>query len=136
MAYRIEWSPRAVEDLEAIAEYIGLDSNAYAKAVVKKIVEVTRNFARFPRAGRIVPELATKTFVNGSPTATESYTALMKTYSPSRRSFTAGVCCPQPLRNLYHTKKPHFAHNAGCNTAAVWQCTLAGPVNHASVGAK
>jgi plasmid stabilization system protein ParE len=57
MAYRIEWSPRAVEDLEAIAEYIALDSNAYARAVVRKIIEVTRNFARFPLTGRIVARI-------------------------------------------------------------------------------
>jgi plasmid stabilization system protein ParE len=56
MAYRIRWSPRAVDDLEAIAEYISLDSPAYAKAVVKTIVEITRKFSQFPRVGRTVPE--------------------------------------------------------------------------------
>jgi plasmid stabilization system protein ParE len=57
MAYRVKWSPRAAEDLEAIAEYISLDSPAYAKSVVKTIVEITRKFSQFPLAGRIVPEL-------------------------------------------------------------------------------
>jgi hypothetical protein len=33
MAYRVAWSPRAVEDLEAIAQYIAADSAAYAAAV-------------------------------------------------------------------------------------------------------
>jgi len=56
MAYRVRWSPRAVDDLEAIAEYISFDSPAYAKAVVKTIVEITRKFSQFPRAGRTVPE--------------------------------------------------------------------------------
>ncbi len=56
MAYRVKWSPRAVEDLEAIAQYIALDSAAYSRAVVKTILETTRNFSRFPFAGRIVPE--------------------------------------------------------------------------------
>ncbi len=56
MAYRIRWSPRAVDDLEAIAEYISLDSPAYAKAVVKTIVEITRKFSQFHRVGRTVPE--------------------------------------------------------------------------------
>jgi hypothetical protein len=32
MAYQIEWSPRAVEDLEAIPQYIAADSTAYAAA--------------------------------------------------------------------------------------------------------
>ena len=58
MAYRIEWSPRAVEDLEEIARYISLDSTAYSKAVVEKILEITRTFSRFPHAGRIVPEFS------------------------------------------------------------------------------
>lgn len=57
MAYRVEWSPRAVEDLEAIAQYIAADSEAYAAAVVKTILTTARNFSRFPFSGRIVPEL-------------------------------------------------------------------------------
>ena len=56
MAYRIEWSPRAVDDVEAIALYISEDSTAYAAAVVKKILETARNLSLFPLAGRVVPE--------------------------------------------------------------------------------
>lgn len=56
MAYEIEWSPRAIEDVEAIAFYIAADSTAYASAVVKKIIDTTRNLSRFPFAGRVVPE--------------------------------------------------------------------------------
>lgn len=56
MAYRVAWSPRAVEDLEAIAEYIAVDSSAYAAAVVTTIRNTTRNLSRFPFAGRVVPE--------------------------------------------------------------------------------
>ena len=58
MAYRVEWSQRALDDLEAIGEYIALDSTVYAKAVVRTIVEITRKFSRFPYAGRIVPEFS------------------------------------------------------------------------------
>jgi toxin ParE1/3/4 len=56
MAYEVVWSPRAVEDVEAIALYISADSTAYAAAVVKKIVDTTRKLTRFPFAGRAVPE--------------------------------------------------------------------------------
>jgi plasmid stabilization system protein ParE len=56
MALRVRWSPRAADDLEAIAEYISLDSPAYAKSVIKTILEITRKFSQFPLAGRIVPE--------------------------------------------------------------------------------
>lgn len=58
MAYRVAWSPRAVEDLEAIAHYIAVDSSAYAAAVVKSILNTARNLSQFPFAGRIVPELS------------------------------------------------------------------------------
>ncbi len=58
MAYRVEWSPRAVEDLEAIAQYISADSAAYATAVVKTILNTSRNLSNFPHSGRVVPEIA------------------------------------------------------------------------------
>lgn len=57
MAYRVVWSPRAVEDLESIAQYIAADSAAYAAAVVKTILNTASNFSRFPFSGRVVPEL-------------------------------------------------------------------------------
>lgn len=56
MAYQVVWSPRAVEDVEAIAIYISADSAAYAAAVVKKILVVTRTLGSFPYSGRVVPE--------------------------------------------------------------------------------
>jgi len=56
MAHRIGWSQRALQDLEAIADYISKDSSAYAKTVVRNIVNQTKMLARFPRAGRKVPE--------------------------------------------------------------------------------
>lgn len=73
MAYRVAWSPRAVEDLEAIAQYISADSAAYAAAVVRTILTTARNLSNFPRSGRIVPEIAdentidenTRKFTNG-----------------------------------------------------------------------
>ncbi|HLL70633.1 MAG TPA: type II toxin-antitoxin system RelE/ParE family toxin [Pyrinomonadaceae bacterium] len=56
MAYEVVWSPRAIDDVEAIAAYISIDSPAYAAAVVKKILTATRNLSRFPFSGRTVPE--------------------------------------------------------------------------------
>ncbi|HXS01297.1 MAG TPA: type II toxin-antitoxin system RelE/ParE family toxin [Pyrinomonadaceae bacterium] len=58
MAYRIEWSPRAIEDLEEIARYVSHDSSAYSRAVVRKILEISRKFSQFPLAGRMVPEFS------------------------------------------------------------------------------
>jgi plasmid stabilization system protein ParE len=58
MAYRVAWSPRAVEDLEALAQYISADSASYAAAVVKTILNTARNLSQFPFSGRMVPEIA------------------------------------------------------------------------------
>ena len=57
MAYQVVWSPRAIEDVEAIASFIAKDSVAYAAAVVQKILDTTGNLNKFPLLGRIVPEL-------------------------------------------------------------------------------
>ena len=75
MAYRVAWSPRAVEDLEAIAQYISADSAAYATAVIKTILNTARYLSNFPHSGRVVPEMM-KAFESGSLTAIESYTGL------------------------------------------------------------
>ena len=56
MAYRVVWSPRALDDVDAIASYISRDSTAHASAVVTKIIRSTRMLRRFPLAGRVVPE--------------------------------------------------------------------------------
>ena len=57
MACRVVWSPQALTDIEAIAAYIEQDSPFYARAVVAKLVAVTRQIAQFPLAARIVPEM-------------------------------------------------------------------------------
>ena len=56
MDYRVVWSPRALEDVEAIGLYISADSPFYAAAVVKKMLDSTRTLSRFPFSGRVVPE--------------------------------------------------------------------------------
>jgi addiction module RelE/StbE family toxin len=57
MAYRLTWSPEAIEDIEAIASYIERDSPWYARAVVAKIVETAEAIPDHPELGRIVPEI-------------------------------------------------------------------------------
>jgi plasmid stabilization system protein ParE len=56
MARRVVWSPRAVDDVEAIAAYIAADSPFYAGSVVRRILTLTRTLEKFPFAGRKVPE--------------------------------------------------------------------------------
>lgn len=53
---RVRWAPQAVEDLQAIRDFIGRDSSRYATAVVEQIVAAVDVLDRFPLAGRVVPE--------------------------------------------------------------------------------
>jgi toxin ParE1/3/4 len=48
MDFPVVWSPEAIEDLDSIAEYIGRDSDFYARAVVTKVLNVTRAIPDFP----------------------------------------------------------------------------------------
>ena len=57
MDLAVEWSPEAKEDLGSIAEYIARDSDFYARAVVTKIISLSRKIGEFPFIGRIVPEI-------------------------------------------------------------------------------
>ena len=57
MDYRVSWSPTALDDVDAIAEYISRDSPAYARAVVARIRDTARKLREFPNAGRVVPEI-------------------------------------------------------------------------------
>jgi addiction module RelE/StbE family toxin len=57
MAYKVNWSPEAIEDLQSIADYIAKDSNIYAQSVVAKVFDVSRSLASHPLIGRIVPEI-------------------------------------------------------------------------------
>ncbi len=57
MDLEVRWSPEAIEDLDAIAEYIARDSEYYARAVVTEVFSVSRNIGEFPMIGRMVPEV-------------------------------------------------------------------------------
>lgn len=54
---RIIWTDRALTDIEAIADYIALDSIRYAKLVVQQLFGKTEILKTFPLSGRMVPEL-------------------------------------------------------------------------------
>ena len=57
MDYKVVWSPEAIEDLQSIAEYIERNSEFYARAVVIKILDVSRSIKNLPSRGRVVPEV-------------------------------------------------------------------------------
>ncbi|MBI5864410.1 MAG: type II toxin-antitoxin system RelE/ParE family toxin [Planctomycetes bacterium] len=56
MDYHVTWLPGAIDDLGAIAEYIGADSQAHAASVVMRILDSVIELPRFPRSHRRVPE--------------------------------------------------------------------------------
>jgi plasmid stabilization system protein ParE len=58
MATQVVWSESAVEDLEAIAEFIAENSVASAKKVVSKIRDAAINLEKFPHLGMVVPEMS------------------------------------------------------------------------------
>ena len=57
MAFKLEWSEEALEDIESIATYIEKDSPIYAKSVVSKFFEQAEILQEFSELGRIVPEI-------------------------------------------------------------------------------
>ena len=56
MAHEVEWSPAALDDVDAIAAYIARDSPHYAAAEVQRLIEASRRLAHFPELGRSIPE--------------------------------------------------------------------------------
>ena len=53
---KIKWTVPAVNDLEAIHEYIGRDSEFYASSFIEKILSAVDMLEKFPEIGRKVPE--------------------------------------------------------------------------------
>ena len=58
MAFTLEWSEEALEDIESIATYIEKDSPTYAKSVVSKFFEKAELLQEFSELGRKVPEMS------------------------------------------------------------------------------
>lgn len=54
---RLVWSERSVKDLSAIGDYIARDNPSAARAHVRKLAQAARRAGRYPRSGRIVPEV-------------------------------------------------------------------------------
>jgi toxin ParE1/3/4 len=54
---KLEWTERALDDLQQIRIYIARDSGFYAKAFVSKIYQRVQVLERSPEIGRMVPEM-------------------------------------------------------------------------------
>jgi toxin ParE1/3/4 len=53
----VTWADPALNDLDAIAEYIALDNPAAASKLVEEIMNRVDQLTDFPHSGRIPPEL-------------------------------------------------------------------------------
>ena len=54
---KIIWSPLAIDRVAEIAEYIAQDSPNSAKKWVESTFQVVERLEKFPKSGRIVPEI-------------------------------------------------------------------------------
>ena len=55
---QIIWSPSALDDVDAIAEYIARDSVDQAALFATRLIEATDRLTDFPQSGRVIPEIA------------------------------------------------------------------------------
>lgn len=53
----IKWTEKASSHLQAIHDYIAIDSKTYASRFMKSLVKATIKLGKMPLCGRIVPEL-------------------------------------------------------------------------------
>jgi toxin ParE1/3/4 len=53
----LRWTEQAVQDLEAIRDFIERDSPRYGRLVVERLVDATDRIEVFPMSGRMVPEV-------------------------------------------------------------------------------
>jgi toxin ParE1/3/4 len=56
MAREVNWAESASDDLAEIASYIAKDSEFYAAAVVRELIEAARSLDVFAQRGRVAPE--------------------------------------------------------------------------------
>ena len=52
----VRWTPQAADDLEAITDFIALDSPHYASLFAMDVLVAVERLEAFPRSGRPVPE--------------------------------------------------------------------------------
>ncbi len=55
------WAPQAVDDLEALCEYIARDSESYARAMAARVLQSVELIRMHPHAGRMLPEFESAT---------------------------------------------------------------------------
>jgi toxin ParE1/3/4 len=56
MAYRVFWTPIAVQDLHDICDFISRDNPVAAQRMGEELIKQSEALAVFPQSGRLVPE--------------------------------------------------------------------------------
>ncbi len=59
---RVIWSPQALDDLDAIRDFIAVDAPRTAQRFIRRIFERVDRLESFPLSGTIVPALGRKEF--------------------------------------------------------------------------
>ena len=54
----VRWTQQAVDDLEAIADFIAADSPQYASLFIIDVLTAVERLTSFPKSGRVVPEIS------------------------------------------------------------------------------
>jgi len=54
---QVSWTSQALDDVEAVCLFIARDAPRYAEVFADRVFRVTDRLARFPRSGRVVPEI-------------------------------------------------------------------------------
>jgi plasmid stabilization system protein ParE len=73
----VRWTTQAADDLQAIYDFIGRDSEQYAQVIIEGILAAIDNLEQFPLLGRTVPETKSRRSA-GTHQATESFIELAK----------------------------------------------------------
>ncbi len=54
---RLTWTPQALDDIEAICEFIAKDAPRYSQLFATQVFDSAERIEAFPMSGRIVPEV-------------------------------------------------------------------------------
>ena len=54
---QVIWAPSALDDIEAIADFIARDSFYHASLFVTRVFEISNRLKKFPLSGRLIPEI-------------------------------------------------------------------------------
>ena len=55
---KISWTKEAMKNLQQIEDFISADNPEAAIHLTEKLISLTKDLGRFPKKGRIVPELS------------------------------------------------------------------------------